>query len=135
MNVFQKLFQKILISIKLLKFQKIHLIFLQNQIILIKKAKTTIAVALDISFNFYYQDNLKALQREGASLKFFSPVNDKKIPRCDGLYIGGGFPEVLGSKLAKNQIMKKLVKKLAEDNLPIYAECGGLDVSDKIYFF
>ena len=91
-----------------------------------KKPKTTIAVALDTSFNFYYNDNLKALQREGSILKFFSPVNDKKIPKCDGLYIGGGFPEVLGSKLAKNQTMKKLVKKLAEDNLPIYAECGGL---------
>ena len=91
-----------------------------------KKPKTTIAVALDTSFNFYYQDNLKALQREGALLKFFSPINDKKIPRCDGLYIGGGFPEILGSKLAKNQTMKKLVKKLAEGNLPIYAECGGL---------
>ena len=91
-----------------------------------KEPRTTIAVALDTSFNFYYQDNLKALQREGSLLKFFSPINDKKIPRCDGLYIGGGFPEILGSKLAKNQTMKKLVKKLAEDNLPIYAECGGL---------
>ena len=91
-----------------------------------KKPKTTIAVALDTSFNFYYQDNLEALRREGASLKFFSPVNDKKIPKCDGLYIGGGFPEILGSKLAKNQTMKKLIKNLAEDNLPIYAECGGL---------
>jgi len=91
-----------------------------------KKTKTTIAVALDTSFNFYYQDNLKALQREGATLKFFSPINDKKIPKCDGLYIGGGFPEILGSKLAKNQTMKKLIKTLAQDNLPIYAECGGL---------
>ncbi|KEQ57409.1 Cobyrinic acid AC-diamide synthase protein [Marine Group I thaumarchaeote SCGC AAA799-N04] len=91
-----------------------------------KKPKTTIAVALDTSFNFYYQDNLESLRREGASLKFFSPVNDKKIPKCDGLYIGGGFPEILGSKLAKNQIMKKLVKNLAEDGIPIYAECGGL---------
>ncbi len=91
-----------------------------------KKPQTTIAVALDTSFNFYYQDNLEALRREGASLKFFSPTNDKKIPKCDGLYIGGGFPEILGSKLEKNQIMKKLIKNLAEDNLPIYAECGGL---------
>jgi cobyrinic acid a,c-diamide synthase len=93
---------------------------------LIKKVKTTIAVALDTSFNFYYQDNLKALQREGANLKFFSPVKDKKIPKCDGLYIGGGFPEILGDPLSKNQIMKKSIKKLSEDNLPIYAECGGL---------
>ena len=91
-----------------------------------KKTKTTIAVALDTSFNFYYQDNLEALCREGAKLKFFSPVKDKKIPKCDGLYIGGGFPEVLGDSLEKNQIMKKAIKKLSEDNIPIYAECGGL---------
>ncbi len=91
-----------------------------------KKIKTTIAVALDTSFNFYYQDNLEALRREGANLKFFSPVKDKKIPKCDGLYIGGGFPEVLGNALAKNQTMKKSIKNLSEDNLPIYAECGGL---------
>ena len=91
-----------------------------------KKSKITIAVALDTSFNFYYQDNLEALHREGTTLKFFSPVKDKKIPKCDGLYIGGGFPEVLGNSLEKNQIMKKTIKKLSEDNLPIYAECGGL---------
>ena len=91
-----------------------------------KKTKTTIAVALDTSFNFYYQDNLEALCREGANLKFFSPVKDKKIPKCDGLYIGGGFPEILGNSLEKNQTMKKTIKKFAEDNLPIYAECGGL---------
>jgi len=91
-----------------------------------KKTKTTVAVALDTSFNFYYQDNLEALRREGASLKFFSPVKDKKIPKCDGLYIGGGFPEVLANSLEKNQIMKKSIKKLSEENLPIYVECGGL---------
>ena len=91
-----------------------------------KKQKITIAVALDTSFNFYYQDNLEALRREGAQLKFFSPVKDKKIPKCDGLYIGGGFPEILGNSLEKNQIIKKSIKKLSEDGLPIYAECGGL---------
>ena len=91
-----------------------------------KKTKITIAVALDTSFNFYYQDNLEALRREGANLKFFSPVKDKKIPKCDGLYIGGGFPEILGRSLEKNHSIKKTIKKLSEDNLPIYAECGGL---------
>ena len=91
-----------------------------------KKSKSTIAVALDTSFNFYYQDNLEALRREGATLKFFSPVKDKKIPACDGLYIGGGFPEILGGLLEKNQIIKKSIKKLSQDGVPIYAECGGL---------
>ena len=91
-----------------------------------KKPKTTIAVALDNSFNFYYRDNLEALKREGANLKFFSPVNDKKLPQCDGIYIGGGFPEILGDALEKNQTMKKNIKQLSEENIPIYAECGGL---------
>ncbi|HXV66558.1 MAG TPA: cobyrinate a,c-diamide synthase [Nitrosopumilaceae archaeon] len=90
------------------------------------KVKCSIAVALDSSFNFYYKDNLDALRREGAQLKFFSPVADSKVPACDGLYIGGGFPEVLAAPLAKNQSMKKSVKKLAEDGTPLYAECGGL---------
>ena len=66
------------------------------------------------------------MQREGAILKFFSPVKDNKVPKCDGLYIGGGFPEILGDSLEKNRVMKKTIKKLAENNLPIYAECGGL---------
>jgi len=91
-----------------------------------KKPTVTVAVALDSSFNFYYHDNLEALRREGARLKFFSPVSDKKIPRCDLIYIGGGFPEVLGNSLEKNSIMRKLIKKHAEDGMPIYAECGGL---------
>jgi cobyrinic acid a,c-diamide synthase len=93
---------------------------------LYKKPKTTIAVALDSSFNFYYRDNLEALKREGANIKFFSPVRDKKLPQCDGIYIGGGFPEILGESLEKNQTMKKKIKQLSEENIPIYAECGGL---------
>ncbi len=92
----------------------------------LKKPTATVAVALDSSFNFYYHDNLEALRREGARLKFFSPVADKKIPRCDLIYIGGGFPEVLGQSLERNRIMRNLIKKYAEEGMPIYAECGGL---------
>ena len=91
-----------------------------------KKPTATVAVALDSSFNFYYHDNLEALRREGAKLKFFSPINDKKIPACDLIYIGGGFPEVLGQSLQRNTTMRKLIKKHAEEGMPIYAECGGL---------
>ena len=91
-----------------------------------KKPTVTVAVALDSSFNFYYHDNLEALRREGAKLRFFSPVADKKIPVCDLIYIGGGFPEVLGQLLERNATMRNLIKKRAEDGTPIYAECGGL---------
>ena len=92
----------------------------------LKKPKTTICIALDKSFNFYYHDNLDALKREGARIKFFSPIYDSKLPTCDGLYIGGGFPEILSDLLEKNQKMKKSIKNAAENNIPIYAECGGL---------
>ncbi len=105
-----------------------------------KKTNVTIAVALDNSFNFYYHDNLKSLRDQGANLKFFSPIKDKKIPSCDGIYIGGGFPEILGNSLAKNSSMRQSIKKLSEQNMPIYAECGGLmyltksiDYGDKKY--
>jgi len=91
-----------------------------------QKTQCNIAVALDSSFNFYYKDNLEALRREGAKLKFFSTTSGSAVPYCDGLYIGGGFPEVLANSLAKNQRMKKSVKKLAENGTPMYAECGGL---------
>ena len=91
-----------------------------------QKQKTTIAVALDESFNFYYQDNLDVLRKEGAKIEFFSPTSDTAIPDCDGIYIGGGFPEVIGDALQKNSMMKKNIKNLAESGMPIYAECGGL---------
>jgi len=92
----------------------------------ILKPKIKIAVALDESFNFYYQDNLDMLKKEGAKIEFFSPVSDLKVPECDGIYIGGGFPEVLGTALEKNSTMRKKIKNLAEEEIPIYAECGGL---------
>jgi len=91
-----------------------------------KKTKISIAVALDSSFNFYYHDNIEALRREGAKIKFFSPISDKKIPNCDCIYIGGGFPEILGKNLSQNNTMKKSIKQAAEDGTSIYAECGGL---------
>ena len=91
-----------------------------------KKPNISIAVALDNSFNFYYRDNIDALRREGAKIKFFSPTSDKIIPNCDSIYIGGGFPEILGRKLSQNFSMKKSIKQAAENGTPIYAECGGL---------
>ena len=66
------------------------------------------------------------MRREGAKIKFFSPINDKKIPNCDLIYLGGGFPEVLASSLEKNTSMKKSIKNHAENSTSIYAECGGL---------
>jgi cobyrinic acid a,c-diamide synthase len=86
-----------------------------------------IAVALDASFNFYYQQNLDTLQKMGAQLIFFSPLNDYRLPEeIDGIIIGGGFPEILAHDLSKNISMIRSIKKIAENEIPLYAECGGL---------
>jgi cobyrinic acid a,c-diamide synthase len=88
--------------------------------------KIKISIALDKSFNFYYKDNLDILQKK-ATIEFFSPIEDNTIPAdSKGIIIGGGFPEIIADALEKNSSMKKNIMKLAQDNMPIYAECGGL---------
>lgn len=86
-----------------------------------------VAVALDESFNFYYEDNFDALRKLQAELIFFSPVNDVELPEnIHGIIIGGGFPEILADKLEFNQAMIKSISKAATNGMPIYGECGGL---------
>lgn len=85
-----------------------------------------IGVALDEAFNFYYRDNLELLELAGAELVYFSPVNDTTLPQVDGLYIGGGYPELFTKELEDNVSMREAIKQVSEDGLPIYAECGGL---------
>ncbi|MGV8106699.1 MAG: cobyrinate a,c-diamide synthase [Nitrososphaerota archaeon] len=87
----------------------------------------TIAVALDNSFNFYYNENLNILRDLGAEITYFSPINDEHIASdISGMVLGGGFPEVMADKLNSNQSMLKSIKKVAEQGIPIYGECGGL---------
>ena len=88
--------------------------------------ETVIGVAQDGSFNFYYKDNLDRLRSAGARLEFFSPEVSDDIPACDGLYLGGGFPEVRAGILEGNRIMRAHIKDMAQDGAPVYAECGGL---------
>ncbi|MTI68924.1 MAG: cobyrinate a,c-diamide synthase [Firmicutes bacterium] len=86
-----------------------------------------IAVAKDEAFSFYYEDNLKLLNEIGVKLKTFSPLKDESLPKdIDGLYIGGGFPEVFSKELEKNKKFRGNLKKRLDDGLPAYAECGGL---------
>ena len=84
-----------------------------------------IGVAKDEAFNFYYEDNFQYLRDAGAELVFFSPLRDR-IPNVDGLYFGGGYPELFSEQLAANQDVRAEIKRLSEQGMPIYAECGGL---------
>ena len=85
-----------------------------------------IGIIKDSAFQFYYPDNFEALVLKGAKLVFISSLENKTIPSIDALYIGGGFPETHAEKLAGNIKFKEQLKSLAENGLPIYAECGGL---------
>lgn len=86
----------------------------------------TIAVARDPAFQFYYPDNLQALEQAGARLVFWSPMADQVLPEADGLYIGGGYPELYGHELAANAPMREAVRTFARSGRLVYAECGGL---------
>ncbi|MDP4182255.1 MAG: cobyrinate a,c-diamide synthase [Bacillota bacterium] len=93
----------------------------------VRETKPRIGVARDKAFNFYYKDNLDLLEMIGAELVYFSPIADKELPKdIDGLYIGGGYPEVWAEELEKNTSMLMDIKNKIENNLPAYAECGGL---------
>ncbi|NUO07331.1 MAG: cobyrinate a,c-diamide synthase [Candidatus Brocadia sp.] len=86
-----------------------------------------IAVAIDEAFNFYYQDNLDLFEMHGVELTYFSPLYDKYLPAgIQGLYIGGGFPELYANVLAANSTMKESVRRAYKNGLVIYGECGGM---------
>ncbi len=85
-----------------------------------------LGVARDAAFCFYYLDNLELLQDAGAELVFFSPLTDHKLPPdLDGIYLGGGYPELHAQELAANREMCTAIRKWAEAGGVIYGECGG----------
>jgi cobyrinic acid a,c-diamide synthase len=88
--------------------------------------RVRIGVAKDNAFCFYYQDNLDILGAYGAEPIFFSPILENKLPEnLDGLYLGGGYPELFAEKLAQNVNLRAQIRQKSIEGLPIYGECGG----------
>lgn len=91
------------------------------------QGKVKIAIAHDNAFSFYYADNLEILQQLGAELVYWSPIADPQLPPdIQGLYLGGGFPEMFAAQLSANHHARLSVQKAILSGLPTYAECGGL---------
>ncbi len=85
-----------------------------------------VGVIRDRAFQFYYPENLEALEALGAELVFIDALKDKRLPEIQALYIGGGFPETQAEALSENHSFLKDLREAGEEGLPIYAECGGL---------
>ena len=88
--------------------------------------RVRIGVARDRAFCFYYEDNLDLLRAAGADLICFSPIDDPELPHdLDGLYLGGGYPELCARELSHNKSMRAGVRRASQKGMPIYGECGG----------
>lgn len=96
-----------------------------HEIQIIKRKPVKIALAKDKAFCFYYQDSLDLLKELGAELIEFSPLKDEKLPDVDGLYIGGGYPELHMGQLSANISMIESLRSKIQGGLPTIAECGG----------
>ncbi|MBW1959491.1 MAG: cobyrinate a,c-diamide synthase [Deltaproteobacteria bacterium] len=90
------------------------------------KLRPRVGIIKDSAFQFYYPENIEAIDAAGAEIIFISPLDSDTIPSIDALYIGGGFPETHAQQLAQNVTFREQLKSLAKHGLPIYAECGGL---------
>ena len=90
------------------------------------KLEVNLAIAYDKAFNFYYPANFDLLRSLGARLLFWSPLAEPLPSDADGLYLGGGFPEVFAAELAANLPARQSVADAVRRGMPTYAECGGL---------
>lgn len=91
------------------------------------KVKVRIGLARDRAFGFYYVDDLDAMRQAGAEIVPFDTLSDSRLPQgLDGVFIGGGFPELFMAQLESNASMRQDILDSIESGLPVYAECGGL---------
>ena len=89
--------------------------------------RANIAIATGKAFSFLYPENVAALELAGAKISYFDPISDPGLPSgIEGIYLGGGFPELYAEKLSRNVSLLYQIKNLVQDGLPVWAECGGL---------
>ena len=84
-----------------------------------------VAVALDDAFCFYYRENLDILEELGAEIAFFSPLSDRGLPAdTDGVYLGGGYPELHAPVLEANKSLRRELRDFARSGRPSTRNAG-----------
>ena len=87
--------------------------------------KVRIGFADDEVFCFTYEDNIELLERCGAEIVRFSPLNDPHLPDVDGIVLSGGYPELHADGLKRNGPMMSEIRQKVSEGMPCIAECGG----------
>lgn len=84
-----------------------------------------IAIAKDIAFSFIYPHILNGWINQGATIHFFSPMNNEAPPQhCDACWLPGGYPELYAGQLASKTGFIKGMQIFAQIH-PVHGECGG----------
>jgi cobyrinic acid a,c-diamide synthase len=89
------------------------------------RERARIGVAYDRAFSFYYAENIEILEKYGGVPVYFDPITDKSLPDIDGLYIGGGYPELYARELSGNKTLMWEIRDKINNGMPVFAECGG----------
>ena len=83
-----------------------------------------IAIAQDQAFAFAYPHLLNDWRNAGATLTFFSPLNDEAPQNADMVYLPGGYPELHAGRIATAGKFRAGMLAAAKE-ASIYGECGG----------
>ena len=87
-------------------------------------SRPRIGYVQDKAMWFYYEENLDALRDAGAELIRLDLFDEAPWPAVDGLYLGGGYPELFADEISTSSHLAH-IRELSLSGRPVYAECGG----------
>ncbi|MEU0269629.1 cobyrinate a,c-diamide synthase [Nocardioides sp. NPDC006303] len=91
------------------------------------QSRPVVAVAGGRAFTFRYPETEELLAAAGCEVVAFDPLTDPTLPAgTQGIYLGGGFPEVYAADLAANTSLLRDLRGAVATGVPTVAECAGL---------
>ncbi len=89
--------------------------------------RPVIAMAGGRAFTFRYPETEELLRAAGCEVVTFDPISDPALPAgTQGIYLGGGFPEIYAAELAANRRLLHDLRTAVDGGVPTVAECAGL---------